>query len=194
MKTLTKLIVGATALLAVAPAIAHEGHAHTGLLSGLAHPFTGLDHLLAMLAVGLVAMRREKAFLALPVAFLLFMMVGAGLGFGGVELPLVEAGIAASVLVMGLMLVFAKQLPLLPGIILTGAFALFHGHAHAAEITAGASVPVYIAGFVLGTGLLHGLGFSLGKLLQRINAHEYTLRLAGMSTAAIGTLMLSSSF
>lgn len=190
MKKLIPHLAAASVLLAAAPAFAHEGHSHSGLLAGFAHPFTGLDHLLAMLAVGLVAFRREKSFLALPAAFLLFMIGGAALGFSGIELPSVETGIAASVLVLGLMLTFAKQLPLAAGIVLTGGFALFHGHAHASEMAAGSVAMLYIAGFVAGTAILHSTGFGLGALADKVMQQRWLAPVAGLGTTGAGAAML----
>lgn len=190
MKKLILPLAAASALLAAAPAWAHEGHAHSGLLAGFAHPFTGLDHLLAMVAVGLTAFRRERSFLALPAAFLLFMMLGAALGFGGLELPSVETGIAASVLVLGLMLTFARQLSLTAGVLLAGGFALFHGHAHASEMAAGSVAALYIAGFVAGTAVLHGAGFALGALADKVMRQGWLMPAAGLGTAGAGAALL----
>lgn len=190
MKKLITPLLAASTLLVAAPALGHEGHSHSGLLAGFAHPFTGLDHLLAMLTVGLVAFRREQSILPLPAAFLLFMIVGAALGFSGIELPSVETGIAASVLGLGLMLTFAKQLPLTVGVILAGGFALFHGHAHAAEMAVGSIALLYIVGFVMGTAILHGAGFGLGVVADKVIQQRWLAPVAGLGTAGAGAAML----
>ncbi len=179
-----------TALTLVAgPVLAHSGHHDSGLGAGLAHPFTGIDHLLAMLAVGFVAFSHGRKGLALPMAFLAFMLVGAGLGFVGVTLPAVETGIAASVLVLGLMLTFTRQVPWFAGALLTSAFAVFHGFAHAAEMTEGSSAGLYMLGFILGTAVLHGFGLGLGALTQRVQQRWLTT-VAGLGTAGIGAVLL----
>ena len=175
--------------LAAGPALAHSGHHPSGLGAGFAHPFTGVDHLLAMLAVGFVAFSHGRKGLALPAAFLAFMLVGAGLGFAGIALPAVETGIAASVLVLGLMLTFSRQVPMLAGALLTGAFAVFHGFAHAAEMSAGSSAGLYMLGFISGTALLHGLGLGLGALTQHAQ-QRWISTVAGMGTAGVGAVML----
>jgi urease accessory protein len=191
MQKLIQVLTGAALLTLLAtPALAHEGHAHGGLLSGLAHPFTGLDHLLAMLAVGFVAFSRGKGFLALPAAFMGFMLVGAGLGFYGVAVPAVETGIALSVLVLGLMLAFSNKLPLVASVAVTGLFAVCHGHAHATEMASGSSAALYIAGFVAGTGILHLMGFGLSAIADRALQQRWIAPVAGLGTAGIGAVML----
>ena len=152
---------------APALALAHTGHDHSGFLSGALHPVGGLDHILAMLAVGLwAASFGGKARWVIPASFVGAMAVGFLLGAQGFELPLLEAGIAASVLVIGLAAAWAKQLPAAAAAIIVGAFALFHGVAHGAEMGDG-SAAAYAAGFVLTTVLLHAAGFFAGSRLGK---------------------------
>ncbi|MCW8130274.1 MAG: HupE/UreJ family protein [Planctomycetota bacterium] len=166
---------------------AHPGHAESGLAHGLAHPFSGLDHILAMVAVGLwAAQLGGRAVWAVPAAFVGMMVTGGALGMAGVPLPLVEAGILASVLVLGLLVAGAAKLPLYASLPLVAFFALFHGHAHGAELAAGASGWSYALGFVAATAALHAVGLGLGWALKRASA-EGVVRVAGglVSAAAV---------
>lgn len=169
------------------PALAHvEQGAAAGLLAGLSHPVSGLDHVLAMLAVGLWgAQLGAPALWVLPVAFPMMMAVGGMLGLIGVPLPGVEIGIALSAIVLGI-LVLTEAKPKLPvAIVLVGVFALFHGHAHGTELPDGQSGLTYSIGFVTATGCLHGLGIVIG-LVHRWSWGRSFLRLAGGGIAAAG--------
>jgi len=166
-------------------AFAHPGHGE-GLAAGLAHPFSGLDHLLAMLAVGLWASQLgRKAIVSLPLVFPLMMAVGAALGANGVAMPWVEIGILASVVTLGAVVAFGLQVPLAANALLVGAFAVFHGHAHGAEIPAAASPLLYGIGFVAATVTLHAIGVAIGLLTQR----PLLMRGAGGAIAAAGVLL-----
>jgi urease accessory protein len=152
-------------LLAAGSAAAHPGHEAAGFFSGVVHPLGGLDHLLAMLAVGFYAARQAGAARwALPGGFLLAMLAGAGLAAAGWVLPGVEAGIATSVLILGLLIAFVARLPLAAALPLVAAFAACHGYAHRAEMEAG-SLAAYALGFTVATGLLHGAGYLLARWL-----------------------------
>jgi urease accessory protein len=144
------------------PAAAHTGHVDgSGFLSGFLHPLGGLDHLLAMVAVGLwAAQTGGRALWMLPVAFVTMLAGGALIGISGLELPMVEAGIAASVAVLGLLVVLNKRVPVYAAMALVGVFAVFHGHAHGAEMPAAAHPLLFGAGFILSTVLLHGAGIA----------------------------------
>jgi urease accessory protein len=143
---------------------AHPEHAHVGGLAlGLSHPIGGLDHLLAMLAVGLWASQLGgSARWLMPVLFVAFMLVGAGLGMNGFALPMVEQGIVASVVVLGLLLLWARRLPLAAGATLVTAFAMMHGLAHGAEMPVSSNAMLYMAGFAVSTALLHLAGMGVG--------------------------------
>ena len=155
------LILLATALLLPLPAFAHVGDGlHHGLLAGFVHPFSGADHLLAMVMVGLWAgLLGGRARLALPAGFLAGMAGGALLGFAGVALPGVEAGILASVIVLGALAALALRPPLALGVALAAGFGLLHGHAHGTEMLAG---PAFL-GMLAGTALLHAAGLALAS-------------------------------
>jgi urease accessory protein len=153
-------------MLAAAPTLAHPGHQGSGFL----HPFSGADHLLAMVGVGLwaslLAKRNPNAALLVPGSFLVMMGAGAAAGFAGIKLPLVEAVIAASVVLIGVLIMAAVRLPAVAAMALVGLFALYHGSAHALDApnddTGG-----YILGFLLATTLLQALGLGLGFLARR---------------------------
>jgi|Deesub1362B_J571_1020462.scaffolds.fasta_scaffold01609_3 urease accessory protein len=152
-----------------APAFAHEG---TGLAGGFAagfvHPLTGFDHMLAMIAVGLWGAYLGRPLVAaLPVIFPSLMALGALLGMAGAPLPPVEAGIALSVLVLGLAIAFAFKPPNWLACVIVGIFGLFHGYAHGRELPSAADPVGYSAGFVLSTGFLHIGGVGLGFLKER---------------------------
>lgn len=171
-------------------AAAHTGSVGGGFLSGIAHPVFGLDHVVAMVAVGLWgAFLGAPAIVVLPIVFPLVMTTGGVLGILGVPLPGVEIGIAASAIVLGLMVVFAVRPPLWIAALLVGAFAIFHGHAHGAELPPGADALAYSAGFVIATGLLHLAGIALG-LLTRWPAGTVAVRAAGGLIAGVGAFFL----
>lgn len=150
-------------VLAAGPAAAHAGgDAGAGFLSGLAHPFSGWDHVLAMVAVGAWAGQSGRAAAwAMPAGFLAAMAAGAALAVLGLALPGVEAAIALSVLALGLAIAFGLRPAAWLGAALAAAFAVFHGHAHGAEMLLAASQPLSCAlGFLVATAALHGLGFA----------------------------------
>jgi urease accessory protein len=170
-------------------AAAHSGdHAVHGFVSGLTHPWFGLDHLLAMLAVGLwAAQQGGRALWAVPMSFVLAMVLGGVLASAGMALPYVETGIAVSVLMLGLLLVWQQRLPLALGVSLVAVFALFHGFAHGLEMPLAATPLLYGLGFVLATSLLHAIGVFAGLRLQ---TH---LRIAGAVIAVSGAAILLGS-
>ena len=171
----------AAALLLPAPALAHIGDGlHHGLMAGFLHPFSGADHLLAMVMVGLWAgLSGGKARLALPGAFLGAMALGGLLGFAGVALPGVEAGILASVIVLGALAALAVRLPLGTGAALVAAFGLLHGAAHGAELGG-----VAMLGAIGGTVVLHAAGLAIGATAAPWA--RPAARLAGGATAMAG--------
>lgn len=161
-----------------------------GLAQGFAHPIGGLDHVLAMLAVGLWAARiGRRALWRLPLAFPVVMAAGGALGWAGVGLPAVESGIAVSVVVLGLAVACAIRPPLWAGVAIVALFALFHGHAHGTELPVAAAPLAYAAGFVLATALLHVTGVGLG-LIGRAPAARAALGLGGSAIAAAGLVLL----
>ena len=179
--------LAAACLLVALPAWAHEGGGQAaGFLSGMLHPVSGLDHVLAMVAVGLWgAQLGAPAIWLLPVAFPLVMAFGGFLGLMGVPLPGVEIGIALSAVLLGVMVATQSRPPLGVAIALVGFFAVFHGHAHGTELPAGASGLLYSVGFVIVTGLLHATGIAVG-LVHRWERGRLALRGAGAAVTAAG--------
>jgi len=152
------------------------------------HPFSGADHVLAMAAVGLWAgLVGGRAILAWPLAFLAVMALGAALGLAGFSLPAVEATIALSVIVLGLAVALKAPLPVAAGAAVCGAFALFHGMAHGAELPAAAAALTYGIGFMLATALLHAAGIGAALALAR---PAWLPRAAGAAVAATGLALL----
>lgn len=180
----------ATALFlgSFAPALAHApGVAEAGLAAGFAHPLLGFDHLLAMVAVGLWASQLGgRALWLVPASFVSVMAAGAGLGMV-TTLPAVELGIVGSLIVLGALVAFAARLPVAVGAAIVGGFALFHGHAHGAEMPEAASA-LYAVGFIAATGLLHGIGVAAG-LYSRGTA-AWLVRAGGAAVAATGLVLL----
>jgi len=179
----------AVALFACAwPAWAHSsgGDAAGGFLTGFMHPVHGLDHVVAMVAVGLWgAFLGAPAIWVLPVVFPLVMAVGGALGVAGVPLPGVEFGIALSGIVLGVMVAAAARPPLPWAALIVGAFAIFHGHAHGTELPEAANPVAFSLGFVIATGLLHVCGIAFG-LLVRWPAGRIAVRVAGAVIALAG--------
>lgn len=158
----------------------------TSGLAGLMHPLLGLDHLLAMLAVGLWAAQQGGSRLwQLPLAFLSMMLFGAVLGQTGFSLPLIEAGIASSLLILGLMLTFAIRLAIMPSMLMVGLFAVFHGYAHGAEMPQTLALIDYAVGFLLATAALHGMGIGLGLLARGAQSGKL-LRISGIAIGLTG--------
>jgi urease accessory protein len=187
------LLLVALALAAMPQsAIAHveQGQA-TGFLSGLRHPWSGLDHVLAMIAVGLWgAQLGNPAIWMLPVTFPMMMSLGAVMGLIGMGLPGVEVGIALSALLLGGMVMGEARPKLAVAVLLVGFFAVFHGHAHGTELPPGQSGLLYSMGFVIATGCLHGMGIGIG-LVHRWPAGRLALRGAGAFIAGMGLFFLA---
>jgi urease accessory protein len=176
------------------PALAHTGqhlHDHGALEAGALHPLTGADHLAAMVAVGLwAAALGGRAALAVPATFLAVLTIGAVFAWTGLALPAVEPMIAVSVAVLGLATAFAVRLPTGLAAALVGLFALFHGHAHGAEMPTMAEPIVYGLGFLLATAVLHGAGLALGGLPSRFGLNPLA-RAVGVGAAALGAAMIA---
>lgn len=180
-------IFAAVATLYSGAALAHPGHA-AGTLAGMLHPLMGLDHLLAMLAVGIWAARLGgHARWLVPGSFLACMALFAGLALAGVALPLGEGGIAASVLLAGVLIAAPVRMTAAFGGLIVALFATAHGYAHGLEMPALASPWLYGAGFLLSTAILHVAGMSLGDRLQR---NSWRWAAVGSMIAACGSWML----
>lgn len=179
-------------ILLAGPALAHSGNPGFvgGFVSGFTHPFYGWDHVLAMVAVGLWgAFLGYPAIWMLPVAFPLIMALGGVLGIAGVPLPGVETGIAASSVVLGVLIALAQRSPIWIAVVVVGAFGIFHGHAHGTELPSANNPLTYSMGFVLATGLLHLLGIGFG-LLAGLPGGVAALRTAGCAIALAGLSIL----
>jgi urease accessory protein len=193
LKTGRGLAIGLALAAWAGPALAHTGVGiGGGLGAGLAHPFFGLDHLLAMLSVGaLGAVAGGIALWALPATFMGVMALGGVLALGGIDLPGVEPGIAASLVVFGLLLATRAGLPTAAAVAVVAVFALFHGHAHGAELPEMAAPVPYVLGFVAATGILHLLGIAIALGLKRLPAwSDLSVRAAGGAVAACGAILL----
>lgn len=173
------------------PAMAHPGsHIVNSFAAGLFHPLTGLDHMLALLAVGVLAAQgRGLSRIALPGAFIAAMLAGGVLGAEGIVAPVVEPGILASVFVLGLLVAFSVRLPLPAGVALTAAFAFLHGQAHGVELAGAAALP-FVAGFIAASVVALGLGFAGGEMARRFGPRSaHLMRTAGAVVAALGVGM-----
>ncbi len=192
MKTSTRNFTLLLFILALVPSLAraHTGIGPTtGLMHGLAHPLTGLDHLCAMIAVGLwSAQLGGRALWVVPLTFVSVMTVGAVLGMAGIGLPFVETGILTSVLILGVLVAAAVRLPLTVSAVIVGLFALFHGHAHGTEMPVTESGMIYGVGFIISTGLLHLAGIGWGLAMQKLASAKF-LRYSGGAIAALGVYL-----
>jgi urease accessory protein len=173
-------------------ALAHPGHgAAIGVEAGFLHPLLGADHVLAMVAVGLLAaLRGGRALWALPLSFLMLMSAGAGLGMAGMVLPYAEAGIALSIVVFGVVAIVGLRAPVALLASLVGVFAVFHGYAHGAEMPETASGLSFGLGFLVSTAFLHVAGIGLGVAAARLGATRAAPAL-GACVAAAGLALLA---
>ena len=190
--TLTTLV--ATFALAPAVAFAHTGHGDaSGLMHGLTHPITGIDHVLAMVAVGVLAAQLGgRALWMVPLSFVCAIAIGGALGMAGIQVPFAELGIALSVVVLGLAIAFPLKVPALAAVALVGFFAVFHGYAHGVEMPAAASALPYAVGFIGATALLHAVGLSLGLLfgLEGRRLGHRVVQVGGGAMALFGVAIL----
>lgn len=194
----TRRLVAGTLIVAVAlPVAAHVGHgsASSGFYGGFLHPVTGVDHLVAMVAVGLWgAQLASPALWLLPVTFPLVMAVGAFAGLLGFPLPGVEMGVALSGVALGILVAARARLPLWLAMVVVGVFGLLHGHAHGTAMPLAGSPLAFGAGFVLATGLLHLSGILMGALVRwRTGAIAVRVLGALIALAAASSLIWSIS-
>jgi urease accessory protein len=188
---LTKVALFAATSLLMVPAFAHPGHEGASFSAGFTHPLFGFDHLLAMIAVGIwAAQSRKSAMWVLPVVFPLMMVVGALLAVSGVQMPLVETGIAGSVAILGLFIAFAVKMPLWAASVVVSLFAMVHGYAHGSELPDNASALAFGAGFVLATGLLHTVGLTFSLVAHKQIAAR-AMRVVGGCVAAAGVYLFA---
>jgi urease accessory protein len=192
-KALTFLAAAAAFSVAIPTvALAHPGvgGAHD-LVHGFAHPFNGLDHVIAMLAVGVFAAQLGgRALWLVPGTFIVVMAAAGIAGMMGVTIPYVETGIALSVLVLGAVIAFAVRVPVAIAMAIVGFFAIFHGHAHGTEMPVAASGMLFGLGFVAATAILHAIGIAFGVLIARASGGRQIAQLAGGAGVVVGTALL----
>jgi urease accessory protein len=190
------LLRSLTTFLALSPtlALAHTGAGSThGFVHGFLHPLGGLDHVLAMVAVGLFAAHLgRQALVLVPASFVAAMVGGGALGMASATLPMVEIVIALSVIVLGGAVALRLHTPTLVAMALVGVFAIFHGYAHGAEMPTAMSGAAYSAGFMLATALLHAFGIAIGLLLGHADAMigRRAIQAAGGAIAVAGMAIL----
>jgi urease accessory protein len=187
----TQLLFGAIVFIAATPALAHDGTGLAGgFVNGFAHPLSGLDHMLAMISVGLWgAFLGRPLNYTLPMVFPIMMAVGGGVAMAGIPLPPVELGIALSVVVLGGLIAGAVRAPLAVACAVVALFALFHGYAHGMELPSAADPVGYSLGFVAATGLLHLVGIALG-FISHVPRGTLILRGLGTGVFAAGLWFL----
>ncbi len=192
---LSRWIALSGGLLAAVPVLAHdELQDGVGFVTGLLHPALGLDHLLAMLSVGILSAQiGGRAIWYVPATFVAFMIFGGYLGMAGAGLPLVEAGIALSVLALGAAVAADKYVPVGIAVSCVAVFGIFHGHAHGTEMPLIANPWLYSLGFVIGTAIIHLAGVLIGFALRRPQHGAGLLRYLGVSIAGIGSYILLAS-
>lgn len=189
-----KLFLTLATFLLPALAHAHSAHGDGGLVAGLSHPVFGLDHLLAMVSVGVLsAQMGGRAIWTVPVTFVSVMLLGGILGMYGIPLFSVELGIAFSVFALGVALAAEKKLSPVLAMLFVGFFAIFHGHAHGTEMPSVAKPALYATGFVSATASIHLFGVLIGLLFQLSARSAPLLRFAGVGIAAIGLHILFSN-
>jgi urease accessory protein len=191
--TFRMLVLLSATLMAPSLAHAHVGVSETsGFLHGMGHPLGGLDHICAMVAVGLwAAQMGGRSIWAIPVTFIAVMALGGVLGMIGINVPYEETGIVVSVLTLGVLISASLRLPLAASIAIVGLFAIFHGQAHGAEMPETASGIQYGAGFLIATAFLHASGIGLGIAIQNL-ASPKIIRFAGIAIVLCGGYILLS--
>ena len=196
MKTVLRTLL-VPFLLAPGAALAHSGpagHDH-GFLHGFSHPLGGIDHLLAMIAVGLLAAHLGgRALWLVPLSFVSVMAFGGAIGFAQVQIPYVEVVIALSVVVLGALVALRTKVPVVAAMSIAGFFAIFHGHAHGAELPSGESALPYAAGFIAATALLHLVGIVIGLGFAKLSISSFgqrAVQASGGAMALAGVVLLS---
>jgi len=188
-----KLVIAIIGLLSLLPEIAyaHVVQGGGGFMSGLTHPVLGIDHLLAMLSVGILsAQMGGRSIWRVPATFVVVMLVGGIFGMKQVHIPYVELGIVVSVVTLGLAIASERNLPAFLAMILVAIFAVFHGHAHGAEMPHLAKPLLYACGFVSGTSIIHIAGLLIGSIIKSFTYGSQLLRYLGAGIAGIGIYMI----
>jgi urease accessory protein len=191
---MTRRILMALALTGalVSPALAHTGVGHIhSFATGLAHPLSGADHILAMVAVGLWGvLAGGRAIWIWPLAFVATMLAGFVAAALGLQMPFVESAVSSSIILLGLCVVLAIKAPVWVGAVIAGLFAFFHGHAHGTEATTASVIP-YVAGFVLATAWIHSAGIGLGLVAEGLIG-KLAVRVMGGLTVLSGVVLMAS--
>lgn len=194
---LTRSALFALAMIPTA-AWAHPGlHGETSFMSGFLHPLTGIDHILAMVSVGLLAAHLGgRSLWAVPASFILAMVIGGTLGVAGLQIPVVEAGIAASVIALGVLVAMRAQISSRLAAAIVAVFGIFHGAAHGTEMPVDASLIGYTAGFVTATAVLHtvGIAVAFGVAALSVRHSHSVIRLGGSAVAIAGVVLASANF
>ena len=189
----TIFLAAALLALAATPALAHTGAGATsGLVAGFSHPIGGLDHVLAMIAVGILAAQQGgKSLWLVPLAFVGTMVFGGLLGISGVPVPFVEIGIVGSIVVLGAVIALGRKLPVAAAMAMVAVLAVFHGHAHGTEMPLNANGAEYAAGFVAATALLHAFGIGLSVAVEKVaqQTAPMAVRAGGGAIAAAGVVL-----
>jgi urease accessory protein len=182
-----RIVLAVAVALFATPAFAHVGVGSTqSFAAGFGHPYSGLDHITVMIAVGLwAALKGGRALWVWPCAFVGVMLVGGALGMAHVPVPFVEPGILASVVALGLLVALAIDLPVAAGATIIGVFAIFHGHAHGSEVAENVGGAEYMIGFALATASLHAIGLGVALALSSVRMRA-VVRLAGVACVLIG--------
>jgi urease accessory protein len=175
-------------------AFAHTGVGQTtGFMHGFGHPVSGLDHILAMVMVGVFAWQLSgRAVWAVPATFVGVMAIGGALGVAGIGIPFVETGIALSIIVLGAVVALNVKAPVAAAMAVVGLFAIFHGHAHGAEMPENAGGVAYAAGFMIATAVLHAAGLGLGYVIGKVGEKRgpVLVRSTGAFAALAGVAIL----
>jgi urease accessory protein len=183
-------------LLSLLSPVPHEVPGGSGAIEGFLHPLLGLDHLLAMVTVGLLsAQLGGRAIWTVPATFVGVMAVGGIFGLTQFDTPIIEYGIALSVVVLGIALLAKRRIPEAVAMIFVGLFAAFHGFAHGKEIPGaiddGLFVTAYVIGFLVATAGLHVIGALLGYIALRSERGALLLRISGLAIAAVGVVLVA---
>lgn len=189
----TLLYIAVLTLALPSPAYAHLIGGN-GFMSGITHPLLGLDHLLAMVAVGIISVRiGGRAIWLIPLTFVLFLIIGGILALLGLTIPLIETGVALSVLICGIAIASAYKIDIKLALICTAFFALFHGYAHGTEMPLITNPALYAIGFTVSTALLHISGILAGHYASKTKTTSDLLRYSGAAMGLIGVLLLANA-
>lgn len=193
-KTIRSVVLALCLSLIPTVVYAHDGSQvpFGGFLAGLVHPVLGYDHLLAMLSVGILSAQiGGRAIWTVPATFVSVMAVGGALGYINIGLTATEAGIAASLIILGLIIAAEQRLSVRLAMLGVGFFAIFHGYAHGSEIPTTSEPVLYALGFLTGTALIHIAGVVIGDIAKHYQRGRILLRVGGALIALAGVLFIT---